>query len=496
MSAPRAVGLLGGGVIGGGWAARFLLGGTDVRLYDPDPESGPRLAETLELARRALGRLSPVALPREGRLTLVPTPAAAAQGVELVQESAPERLELKQALLAAAAAAAGPEVLIASSTSGLRPTALAAGIARPERFLVAHPFNPVYLLPLVELCAGERTAPETIERARRLYDLVGMAPLVVRKEIDGFVADRMLEALWREALWLVNDGVATVAEVDDAIRLGAGLRWSFMGTFMTYRIAGGEAGMRHFMAQFGPALQWPWTKLMDVPDLTDALLDTIVTQSDEQADGRSVRELEQLRDDCLVSVLQALRAHDIGAGAVLARHAGEHAASLPTSAMADGDDLSRPLALHSATVEPDWVDYNGHAHESRYLRVFGDASDALFAYLGIDADYLTGGSYFTVESHLSHLREALLGDRLLVTTQVLDVDARRLHVFHALARESDGALLATAEQLFLHVDTVARRAAPAGAAVLARAEQLAEAHAFLPRPERAGRAIGIGSPSA
>ena len=398
MSAPRAVGLLGGGVIGGGWAARFLLGGTDVRLYDPDPESGRRLAETLELARRAVRRLSPVALPREGCLTLVPTPAAAAEGVELVQESAPERLELKQALLAEAAAAAGPEVLIASSTSGLRPTALAAGMAGPERFLVAHPFNPVYLLPLVELCGGERTAPETIERAGRLYDSLGMAPLVVRKEIDGFVADRMLEALWREALWLVNDGVATVAEVDDAIRLGAGLRWSFMGTFLTYRIAGGEAGMRHFMAQFGPALQWPWTKLTDVPELTDALLDTIVAQSDEQADGRSVRELEQLRDDCLVSVLQALRAHDIGAGAVLVRHAGELAAALPTREMADGDDLSRPLALHSAQVVPDWVDYNGHAHESRYLQVFGDASDALFAYLGIDADYLTGGSYFTVET--------------------------------------------------------------------------------------------------
>jgi carnitine 3-dehydrogenase len=495
MSAPRAVGLLGGGVIGGGWAARFLLGGTDVRLYDPDPEAGRRLAETLELARRALGRLSPVALPREGCLTLVPTPAAAAEGVELVQESAPERLELKQALLAEAATAAAPEVLIASSTSGLRPTALAAGIEGAERFLIAHPFNPVYLLPLVELCGGERTAPETIERARGLYESLGMAPLVVRKEIDGFVADRMLEALWREALWLVNDGVATVAEVDDAIRLGAGLRWSFMGTFLTYRIAGGEAGMRHFMAQFGPALQWPWTKLMDVPDLTDALLDTIVAQSDAQAEGQSVRELEQLRDDCLVSVLQALRAHDVGAGAVLARHAGELAASLPTSAMSDDDDLSHPLALHSAQVEPDWVDYNGHAHESRYLQVFGDASDALFAYLGIDAEYLTRGSYFTVESHLSHLREALLGDRLLVTTQVLDVDARRLHVFHALSRERDGALLATAEQLFLHVDTVARRAAPADAAVLARAERLAEAHAFLPRPERAGRAIGIGSPS-
>jgi carnitine 3-dehydrogenase len=142
-------------------------------------------------------------------------------------------------------------------------------------------------------------------------------------------------------------------------------------------------------------------------------------------------------------------------------------------------------------VAPDWVDYNGHAHESRYLQVFGDASDALFGSLGIDASYLAGGSYFTVESHLSHLREALLDDRLSVTTQVLDYDARRLHVFHSLWREGDGALLATAEQLFLHVDTVARRAAPAGPAVLARVQRIAAAHAALPRPERAGRAIAI-----
>src|SRR5262245_50084166 len=134
-----------------------------------------------------------------------------------------------------------------------------------------------------------------------------MQPLVLSTEIDGFVADRLLEALWREALWLVHDGVATVEEIDDCIRFGAGLRWSFMGTFLTYRIAGGEAGMRHFMAQFGPALQWPWTKLMDVPELTDELLDRIVSQSDEQARGRSIRELERHRDDSLVAVMKALR---------------------------------------------------------------------------------------------------------------------------------------------------------------------------------------------
>ena len=141
-------------------------------------------------------------------------------------------------------------------------------MTHPERFVVGHPFNPVYLLPLVEVVAGEQTSEETVERALAFYASIGMKPLRVRKEIDGFVADRLLEALWREALWLVHDDVATVEEVDDAIRYGAGLRWAQMGTFLTYRIAGGEDGMRHFLAQFGPALEWPWTKLTDVPELT------------------------------------------------------------------------------------------------------------------------------------------------------------------------------------------------------------------------------------
>ena len=138
----------------------------------------------------------------------------------------------------------------------------------PERFVVGHPFNPVYLLPLVEVCAAQSTAPETVARAAATYEAVAMRALIVRREIDGFIADRLLEALWREALWLVADDVATAEEIDDAIRYGAGLRWAAMGTFLTYRLAGGEAGMRHFMAQFGPALQLPWTHLTDVPELT------------------------------------------------------------------------------------------------------------------------------------------------------------------------------------------------------------------------------------
>ena len=233
-----------------------------------------------------------------------------------MQESAPEREDLKIPLFARIDRATRPDVIIASSTSGLLPSRLQSAMAHPERFTVGHPFNPVYLLPLVEICGGERTSAETKQRAAAFYERIGMRPLHVRKEIDGFIADRLMEAMWRESLHLINEDVATAEELDDAIRFGAGLRWSFMGNFLIYRIAGGEQGMRHFMAQFGPALKLPWTKL-EAPELTDELLDKIVAQSDEQAGSRSIRELERLRDDCLIAVMQGLQAHDWGAGQVL-----------------------------------------------------------------------------------------------------------------------------------------------------------------------------------
>jgi carnitine 3-dehydrogenase len=483
---PRTVALLGGGVIGGGWAARFALNGVHVRLYDPAPEAAATVEEMLANARRALRRLTLAPLPAEGTVTLVDTPEEAVAGAGFVQESAPERERLKVDLLAAASRAAAPDVVFATSTSGLLPSRLQADMAHPERFTVGHPFNPVYLLPLVELCGGERTAPETLERAGAVYRAVGMRPLRLRREIDAFVADRLLEALWREALWLVADEVATVEEIDDAIRFGAGLRWAAMGTFMTYRIAGGAAGMRHFMEHFGPALELPWTKLTDVPELTPELVDRIVAQSDAQAGGRGVRELERLRDDCLVSLIQGLRSHDVGAGAVLAAYERALFAAAPAAPPASAGG---PLRLHATVVAPDWIDYNGHAHESRYLQVFGDTTDALLRHLGVDLD--AGSSYYTVESHLSHLGPARADERLHTTTQVLGFDPKRLQVFHALYRTADDALIATAEQMLLHVDTRTERASAADPDLLRRVEALAAAHAALPRPERAGRSIAI-----
>jgi carnitine 3-dehydrogenase len=361
---------------------------------------------------------------------------------------------------------------------------------RPERFVVGHPFNPVYLLPLVEVVAGERTSEETVARATAFYASVGMRPLRVRREIEGFVADRLLEALWREALWLVNDGVATTAEVDDAIRFGPGLRWAQMGTFLTYRIAGGEGGMRQFMEQFGPALAWPWTKLMDVPELTDELLDRIAAQSAEQADGRSVRELERLRDDNLVALLHALRAQSYGAGAVLQ----EHERALFDAARTNDDgtpDPARPLALHDAVVRPEWVDYNGHMTEGRYAEVLGYVNDAFLRHVGLDSAYLESGhTFFTAESHIRYLAEAKAGEALTTTTQVLAVDEKRVHLFHTVLDRQSGTLVATGEHVMLHVDTRGAGVCPMVDPVATRVAEAAAAHAHLAAPDGAGRRVG------
>lgn len=335
MADPQRIGLVGGGVIGAGWAARFLLNGHDAAIYDPDPEIGRKLDTVIGNARRAQASLFPGLSPREGRLTIAASVEEAVAGADFVQESLPEREDLKQTVLAAIDRATRPQIVIASSTSGLLPTRLQASMAHPERFVVGHPFNPVYLLPLVEVCGGQKTSEAAKQAAIELYSAIGMRPLHVRKEIDGFIADRLLEALWREALWLVKDGIATTEEIDDAIRFGAGLRWSFMGTFLIYRMAGGEAGMRHFLAQFGPALKLPWTKL-EAPELTDELIDLVSAQSDAQAAGASIRDLELRRDDCLVAVLSALRANDFAAGAVVGDHERRLRSQKASAALDDG----------------------------------------------------------------------------------------------------------------------------------------------------------------
>ena len=478
----KTIGLLGGGVIGAAWAARAVLHGIDAVICDTDPEAERKTAEVMDNARRAWSRLTLAPLPPPGHWRIVRTIEEAADGADFIQESLPEREDLKIALLARAETTARPDAIIGSSTSGLLPSRLQAQMRHPERFVVGHPFNPVYLMPLVEICGGNLTSDATRQAAAAFYSGIGMRPLQVRKEIDGFIADRLMEALWREALWLVHENVATAEEIDDAVRFGPGLRWAFMGTFLTYRIAGGEPGMRHFMAQFGPSLKWPWTKLMDVPELDDALLEKIVAQSDAQAAHVGIRDWERLRDDCLIGVMQSLKAQDFAAGAVLAAHEKALAAAQPPAA----DDAS-----WRGQVEPGWIDYNGHMTESRYLQVFSHATDGLLARIGADAEYVAGGhSYFTAETHLIHRAELGVGQMLHTTTQILSSDDKCIRVFHSIVRDSDGVLAATAEQMLLHVDMATKRVGPALPEVLGRLRPLAAADAGKPLPAAAGRAIG------
>jgi carnitine 3-dehydrogenase len=477
-------GLIGGGVIGAGWAARFLLNGWDVALHDPDPAAPARVAWVLENARASLPALSDLPLPAEGRLTFAATVAEAAAGADWVQESVPERLDLKHRIIAEAQAT-NPTATIASSTSGFRPSQIQEGAAHPGRILVAHPVNPVYLLPLVELVPSPATAPEVLETARATVAALGMHPLQVRREIDAHIADRFVGAVWREALWLVRDGVATTAEIDDAIRMGFGLRWAQMGLFESCRVAGGEGGMRHFLTQFGPCLHWPWTRLTDVPELDAALIETIAAQSDEQAAGRSIRELERIRDANLVGILRVLKDRDWGAGRVLKAH--DERRRPPVSDPVP--DPAGPLVLARLRVLPSWIDYNGHMTESRYLFVASETTDAFLRLIGADLAYVAGGhSYYTAETHILHRGEARLGEALTGSVQILAADAKRLHLFVRIARGAEP--VATLEQMLLHVDMRAGRVVPAPPAILDSLMPLAAAHAGLPRPEGAGRRVG------
>ena len=494
MRKVTTLGLLGTGVIGGGWAARALHFGIDVIAADVKPEMEAWLRGAVENAEPALARLTSAPLPRKGTLSFTTDLKVMARRADFIQENIPEQLPLKQRMLAEVSRSAAADVVIASSTSGLTPTDLQAHMTAPERFCVAHPFNPVYLLPLVELVGGEKTSPATIEAAAVFFTYIGMHPLHVRREVPGHLTDRLQEAIWREILHMVNEGVATTGELDDSIIYGPGLRWAAMGTNLIYHLAGGETGMRHMLAQFGPCLKWPWTKL-EAPELTETLIDRMVEGTQAQAAGRSIRELERLRDDYLVAIQQTLRQFDIGAGATLRALEARlyrDAVTAPASAAARGAGGGAPLRLVEAVVRPEWIDYNGHMTDFRYGQLFGTAMDALYRGVGIDEAYRAGGHmYYSVESHVLHRGEAKDGDALYVTTQLLGVDDKRLHVLHRLHRGRDDALIATGEQMQLHVDTAAGKACCVDGAVRARLDAILEDHAKLKRPAEAGRTISL-----
>ena len=289
------------GTIGGGWAAYFLARGYRVQAWDPSPEAGERVRALIDAAWPALTELGLAENADPRNITVHTDLAEALDGAQFVQESAPEVLEMKQQLLADIDALAADGVVIASSTSGYSMTEMAVRAAHPERLVVGHPFNPPYLIPLVEVVGGEATAPGAVAWASDWYERLGKSVITMDREVPGFIANRLQEALWREALHMVDNGEATVEQIDRSITDGPGLRWPLQGPMLTFHLAGGTGGMAHMLDHFGPSLKSPWTRL-EAPELTEELRDAVVAGCDEEADGRTVPDLVAERDRAIIAV--------------------------------------------------------------------------------------------------------------------------------------------------------------------------------------------------
>ncbi|MBO1286172.1 L-carnitine dehydrogenase [Streptomyces sampsonii] len=300
----RRVACVGAGVIGGGWVAHFLARGYDVTAWDPAPDAAQKLRRLVDAAWPALTSLGLAEGASPDRLTVTETLEQAVADAEFVQESAPEKLDLKRDLLTRLDAATPPGVVIASSTSGYPMTDMQTTAADPSRLVVGHPFNPPYLIPLVEVVGGEHTDPAAVAWATRFYEAAGKSVITMNNEVPGFIANRLQEALWREALHMVANGEATVRDIDLSITEGPGLRWAVMGPMLTFALAGGEGGMAHMLDHFGPSLKSPWTRL-EAPELDRELYDAVVAGCDEAADGRSIADLVAERDKGVIDVLRA-----------------------------------------------------------------------------------------------------------------------------------------------------------------------------------------------
>jgi carnitine 3-dehydrogenase len=305
FSTVDTVACVGAGVIGGGWVAHFLARGFHVRAWDPAPDAAAKLGRLVDTAWPALTSLGLAEGASRNNLTVTTTLAEAVDGAGFVQESAPEDLPLKQKLLAEIDAVTRAGVVVASSTSGYAMTEMQVAAATPERLVVGHPFNPPYLIPLVEVVGGKLTASWAVEWASAFYRRVGKTVITMDHEVPGFLANRLQEALWREALHMVANGEATVEQIDTAITDGPGLRWPVQGPMLTFHLAGGEGGMAHMLDHFGPSLKAPWTRL-EAPELTRELRDAVVDGCVDEAGERSITDLIAERDRAIIAIQRAV----------------------------------------------------------------------------------------------------------------------------------------------------------------------------------------------
>jgi carnitine 3-dehydrogenase len=298
-----SVGIVGTGVIGASWAAFYLSRGFDVRATDPADGAEERLRELVASYWPTLEQLGIAPTASQSRLTFSKDLAKVLSGVDFVQENGPERLDIKRDLLARIDAAIPDHVLIATSSSGILISSIQDAAKHPERVILGHPFSPPHIIPLVEVLGGNRTSPEAIAQAIAFYSSIGKKPIQIRREIKGHVTNRLQAALWQEALWLVAQGIASVADIDTAISYGPGLRWGLLGPFLNLEIAGGSGGLAHVLEHLGPPMESWWTDLKPV-HLSEQLKQKAVTETKEYLKPYSFEETVNQRDEILIKLIQ------------------------------------------------------------------------------------------------------------------------------------------------------------------------------------------------
>ncbi len=301
----KKIAVIGTGVIGSGWIVRFLAHNKKVIAYDKDIRLKKKIIKEIKRTWPYVRKLFNKKKLKLKNFKYVTSIQEALKEADFVQECAPENYKLKTKLMEIIGKYSKPNVIISSSSSGLLPSRIYSKCKNPSRTIIAHPFNPVYMLPGVEIVPGKRTKKNFLKKAYKFYKSISMNPIMIKKELPGYLSDRLQEALWREALHIVNEGYASTKELDRAIEDGPGMRWSLMGTFLTFHLAGGNAGMKHMLEQFGPALKLPWTKLK-APKLSNKLSNRVIAGTRKQAKGKSVAEISKIRDEYLLN-LQKMR---------------------------------------------------------------------------------------------------------------------------------------------------------------------------------------------
>ncbi|HVA85501.1 MAG TPA: 3-hydroxyacyl-CoA dehydrogenase NAD-binding domain-containing protein [Candidatus Saccharimonadales bacterium] len=302
----RTVAVVGSGVIGIGWILHFLRMGLQVRAYDPAPSARARISEIVAMSWPIMEELG----LREGasidKLVIADTLADAVSTADVVQEAAPEDVAIKAKLFAEIDELAPAHAVLLTSTSGISMTLIQAQCDLPGRTATGHPFNPPYLIPLVEVLGGEKTDPEVVEWTMEFYRTFDKYPVFLEREVPAFIASRLQEAMWREALHMIAAGEATVEMIDDCITEGPGLRWVVTGPMMNFHLAGGPEGMKHVLDHFGPTLKEPWTRLV-APELTDQLREAVIEGCDRESAGRTVDEMVLDRDRAIIAIMKARR---------------------------------------------------------------------------------------------------------------------------------------------------------------------------------------------